>query len=103
MLLWISDYISTTFCRCKYCIQQCINVDQDPALLQYGTIMSFQLVKSRREEGLLKRPKASLGEFSLCSVPQLLMNKRFSSIEMQNWKESKETFNLFIPFSQPWQ
>lgn len=27
-------------------------------MLQYGTIVSFQLVKSRREEGLLKSPKA---------------------------------------------
>lgn len=58
MLLWISCYIPLIPRNCSYCIQQWTNTDQDPAMLQYGTIMSFQLVISRREEGLPKSPKA---------------------------------------------
>lgn len=57
MFLWISYYVPTIL-HSWYCIQQWTNIDQDPAMFQCGNIMSFQLVKSRREEGLLKSPKA---------------------------------------------
>lgn len=58
MLFWISYYIPIIPCSCRHCILQWTNIDQNPAMFQCGAIMSFQFVKSRREEGLLKSPKA---------------------------------------------
>lgn len=58
MLLWISYCIPIIPHICRYCIQQWKNIDQDLLVLQHGAVLSFQLVKSRREEGVLKSPKA---------------------------------------------
>lgn len=103
-LLQISNHILIIPCNDRHYIHQWTKMYLDAVLLLNGTVRSHQLAKLRREEGLLRNSKAkSLSEFTLCSVPQLLMNKSFFSIEMQSWKESKETSNLFILFLQPWQ